>query len=130
LPQRLDTWQVNMLVTGQALAAEIPAPSPQCRAWVYVTAYSVDPTNSARHGRPSKFLNADHSDVHFRLRVFEVAETDMPTVRADPLNSDYYEKDIICQDDIASIHELESLLCAHVVDFAMLINAVNVDYLF
>lgn len=128
--QHLDTWQVNMLVTGQELAAEIPAPSPHCRAWVYVLAYRVDPTNPGRHGRPSKYLNADHGDVRFRLRVFEVAEADMPTVRADPWNSDYYEKDVIRQDGIANLRDLESLLHAYVKDFAVLVNATKIDYLF
>jgi hypothetical protein len=94
-----------------------------------VVAYSNDPVEPRRHGQPSKFLNADHSDVRFRLRVFEVAEADMPTILADPMNSDYYEKDVLRQDGIASIHDLDSLLCAYVTDFSILINAANVDYL-
>ena len=125
MPQRLDIWQANMLNTGHELGAEILAPSPHCRAFMCVRGYSIDP---AKHGIPSKFLNADHSDVRYMLRVFEVDEADLSAVSADSWHADYYEKDIINLNGITSIEELETLLCAYVDDFAILVNSLHVPY--
>jgi hypothetical protein len=63
--QHLDTRQRNNLLTGNSLAAELPATSPERRAFVVVGAYR----DVGRPGgaRVSRFLNADQSDVRFWL---------------------------------------------------------------
>lgn len=127
MSQQLNTWQVNMLITGKALATELPAASPSCRAFVYIYGYSSNP---ARHGRPSKFINADHSDVRFRLRIFEVGEADMSAIVANGYESDYYERDVLYQNGIASLQDLETILRTTVDDFSALTNSVKIAYPF
>lgn len=125
MPQRLDTWQMNMLNTGHELGAEILARSPHGRAFMCVRGYSIDPE---KHGIPSKFLNADHSDVRYMLRVFEVDEAAIPAVMADSWHADYYENEIINQPGIANQQELETLLRAYIDDFSILVNSLHVPY--
>jgi hypothetical protein len=72
MQQRLDMRQHNNLITGNDLAADLPATSPERRAFVVVGAYR----DVGRPGgaRVSRFLNADQSDVRFWLRKYEVDE--------------------------------------------------------
>ncbi len=119
--QRLDTWQRNMLLIGATLAAEFPAQSAHCRAFVYVTGYSVDPT---RHGRPSRFLNADHTDLRFAVRVFEIDEEASHL----PYDKDYDEHDLLVRDEIGSFEDLEDVLSSHLADFSTLLDYARLDY--
>jgi hypothetical protein len=116
--QKLDTWQTNMLLTGKPLGAEIPAPTANCRAFLNVSSY-CEGADSAK--RPSIFLNGDHSDVRFELRVVEVANEYVgnPVVGWD---WDLYERELAKQSGIASIDELEQVLHSYLDDFSSLIS--------
>ena len=110
---KLNAWQINMLITGKKLGAETQSTSQDRRAFVYVEGYSVDPR---RQGRPSVFLNADHSDVRFSIRVFELDKA----LVGSPYDTDYYEQDVTNRDEIATIAELEEILGAYLSDLAVL----------
>jgi hypothetical protein len=119
--RRFNTWQQNMLLTGATLGAEISAPSAHCRAFVYVSGYSIDPT---RHGRPSRFLNADHTDVRFSVRVFEIDEE----ASRSPYDKEYAERDMLLREEIENLTNLEDLLSAYLADFTALIDYAQLDY--
>lgn len=117
---RLDTWQTNMLLTGKGLGAEIAPKSEGYRAFLYVWGNSVDPV---RRGRPSIFLNADHSDVRFAFRAVE-----LPEQYLDDDDADYYERELGAQREIASIEALERALAPYLDDLSRLISRARLAY--
>lgn len=116
----LDIWQTNMLLTGKVLGAEIAPVTEGYRAFLYVWSYSVDP---ARRGRPSLFLNADHSDVRFAFRAVE-----LPEQYLDDDDADYYERQLGAQRDIVSIEVLERALAPYLDDLSRLISRARLAY--
>ncbi|WIG59497.1 MAG: hypothetical protein OJF49_002244 [Ktedonobacterales bacterium] len=122
----LDTWQINMLLTGHSLGVEIPAPSKHCRAFMLIHSFSIAPGKYGHgHTRPSIFLNADHSDARFRIRVFEIDEAH---IHFDTWDRDRYERDIASQADIVSIAQLEEALSAYLDDFSALVDPIKLGY--
>jgi hypothetical protein len=114
--QKLDIWQTNMLLTGKPLGAEIPAPTENHRAFLSIWSYCDSPD---KRTRPSIFLNGDHSDVRFTVRVVEVANEYFDTWIA-TFDTDYYERELVRQTEIANIEALEKVLGAYLDDFSRL----------
>jgi hypothetical protein len=114
--QKLDIWQTNMLLTGKPLGAEIPAPAVNCRAFLSVSSYCEGPD---RAKRPSIFLNGDHSDVRFTVRVVEVANEHFDTWIA-TLDTDHYERELVRHTGIANSEALEEVLDAYLDDTSRL----------
>ena len=111
----LTVRQINNLLTGNDLAAEIPASAAQRRAFVVVGAYR-DVGQSG--GAPvSKFLNADQRDVRFWLRKYEIdtayLENDWDVVE-DDLQESLFLK------GLASLEAVERELAKYLDDFANL----------
>jgi hypothetical protein len=113
--RQLDMRQRNNLITGNQLAAELPASALGRRAFVVVGAYR----DAGRPGgaRVSKFLNADQSDVRFWLRRYEV-----DTVFIErgwwPGEDDLH--DDVFKNSIPSIEALEAELAHYLDDFSRL----------
>lgn len=118
--EKLDTWQINNLITGKPLGAEVSAGSEEDRAFLSVIAYSIDPE---RRGNVSQFLNADHSDMRFRIRVVEIERT-----RIDLPDADHFEREITYEEGIENVEELERALTAYLDDFSKLVQPWNLDY--
>jgi hypothetical protein len=117
---RLDTWQTNMLLTGKRLGAEIAPATEGYRAFLYAWGYSVDP---ARQGRPSNFLNANHSDVRFAFRAVE-----LPGEHLTSDSADYFEHELVNERELASIEALEDALAPYLDNLSWLISSFRLDY--
>jgi hypothetical protein len=117
--KHLSIFQKNCLLTGTLLAAELVASCPQRRAFVVVGAYVQTPEGSAR---VSKFLNADHSNVRFWLRKYEVKREDVERYLAD---QDLLES--VHLTTIESIEALEAELHPYVEDLQHLQVSWKVD---
>lgn len=120
--QHLGTRQRNNLLTGNDLTAEIPASSKDRRAFVTIHAYR----ESGRLGGRflSKFLNADHSDVRFWLRKYEIDQALLEVPRFPDLEELH---DHIFEHDIKSIEALKVELARYLDDFSQL-GSVNAPY--
>lgn len=120
MTKRLDVRQTNNVITGTRLAAEIPASTQSRRAFLVVGAYGGDPK---RPRRVSRYLNADHGDDHYWLRVVEIDKGHMS--RPD---SDDFEHELVALKGIASIVELETELGRYLDDFSSLDVPWRLDY--
>jgi hypothetical protein len=110
MAKKLDVRQLNNLLTGKTLAAEIPASSDDWRAFVVIHAYK------SGGGDPSKFLNAaDQADLLFAFTKYEVERQHLWDD-----DVDYYIHNVIRRRDIASIEALEWALADYLDDFAAL----------
>jgi hypothetical protein len=76
---KFSTFQQNNLIVGMGLAAEIPSSAPELRAFIVIGSYALRPKGESEllsmvehASRPSKFLNRDHSDLHFRVHKYEI----------------------------------------------------------
>jgi hypothetical protein len=112
--------QINNLVTGTRLAAEIPASSESRRAFLVVGAYRDDPM---RPDSVSRFLNADHRSDQFWLRTFEIDRDHIG--RPD---SDDFIHELADQEGISTIEELERLLSQYLNDLSALDVHWRLDY--
>jgi len=113
--QHLDMRQRNNLITGNELAAELPASSPERRAFVVVGAYR----DVGRPGgaRVSKYLNADQSDVRFWLRKHEI---DKVFIEHGWWPGENDLLDSVLTTGISSIETLEAELAHYLDDFTRL----------
>ena len=117
----LNTFQRNNLVTGNDLAAELQASSPELRAFVVIGAYVQ---TQSRAKRPSKMLNADHDTLRFFLRKYEVRR------RALEMDEDISDDELIHAidiHDIQSIDQLEQELVIYIQDFACMEVSWKID---
>lgn len=113
MAKKLDIRQLNNLLTGTALVAEIPASSEDLRAFMVISAYK------SGGGRPSKFLNAADQDMLlFMLRTYEVEKQYYIDGYRDDV--DHYMHNSIRKRGIASIEALEQELAEYLDDFAAL----------
>ena len=116
--QKLDTKQINNLITGNSLAAEIQATADNMRAFVVIRAY-VFRGKEKSGGRVSRVLNGkDKKDIRFWLRKYEIekkyVEDEWYYGSDDELvNSIYLE-------DIMGINQLETELSKYLDDFSIL----------
>lgn len=110
---KLSIKQINNLITGNALAIEIPSSSEDMRAFVVIRAYK---DNGHIYGsRVSKFLNSkDKKDTLYVLRKYEIKkevfENDWDVSEDELINS-------VTIKNISSIEELEIKLSAYLDDY-------------
>ncbi len=111
MTERLDIRQRNNLLAGNSLTAEIAGTSANRRAFLSVQPYRLDldpPSNElsrALYGNKrkafSRFLNADHSDIRFVVRSFEVDTDDLDV---------YLRESWVSYDAELEVYELTSRL--------------------
>ena len=113
MAKKLDIRQLNNLLTGKELAAEIQASSEDLRAFVVIAAYK------SGGGRPSKFLNAaDQDTLLFRLGKYEVEKQYYIDGYWDDV--DHYMHNSIHKTGITSIEALEGELAEFLDDLSAL----------
>jgi hypothetical protein len=118
--RQLSARQVNNLITGTPLAAEVTASSPHKRAFIVIGAYLDDPLKPKS---VSKYLNADHRLNRYWLRIFEIDRAHIALPQAGE-----FEEEKIYQIDITSLEELEERLSNYVTDFSDLEVSWKLDY--
>jgi hypothetical protein len=116
----LDMRQRNNLLTGNELAAELPASAAGRRAFVAVVAYRD--TGMPGEAAVSKFLDADTSDVRFSLSKYEVERALMD---AGGWLSEDDVHGLVFTTGIASLEALEAELAAYLDDFSRLSTACD-----
>lgn len=119
--EKLTTFQRNNIITGNNLAAEIQSSSPELRAFIVNGAYVL---TSSGPVRPSKYLNANHNNIRFWLRKYEVNKLDLE------MDRDFTHHDLldsIYLKDIQSIEELEKELGKYIQDFSIMQASWKVD---
>lgn len=115
----LTIQQRNNLCIGNRLAAEVPASSDDCRAFVVIGAY-LPSDHGSGGARPPKALNSpEHDKLCFWLRSYEVerrvlAREDDWVLRDEDLHRSVRRR------GIASFEELEHALHEYLDDFAAL----------
>lgn len=116
----LDTFQVNMLLTGRDLCAVIPSSREDHRLVITVCGYEED--SRRPWGRASSvFLNGDHSNTCFRFQVDEVSAAELEYY----LGYDEWGKTVVFRNGIASLDELHEVIGYYLDDFAVLVSSIK-----
>jgi len=114
--QKLDTKQINNLITGKSLALEISSTSDDTRAFIVVHAYQQD--GHIGGVKVSRYLNSiDKSRTLFWLRKYEIEKEYIENewdVSDDELINSIFIK------DIKDIGQLEIELSKYLSDFSSL----------
>ena len=119
----LTQKQINDLITGISLAAELPAVSPQNRRFVNVMAYEIN--ERGRIVRPDKILDSSKiGTLHFYLRDYEVPAQYIENDQDIPDGDITYHLD---DDNIMGISDLERRLSALIPDFSVLVPEWETD---
>ena len=114
MAQQLNIRQRNNLLTGNRLAAEVPASAPNLRAFIEIWAHAAD----REWGGVSKFLNADTSNLRFDLWKYEIDRSYYDT---DGWDWDRFVRgDIHKVKDIPTIEDLERILAEYLDDVSIL----------
>ncbi len=120
----LSIFQRNNLIIGNELAVEVQSSSPEIRAFVVIGAYIQTVKGAVK---PSKFLNAEQSNLRFWMRKYEInasdLENDLDITDHDLINSIYLE-------DIQTIEDVEAELEKYLQDFSLMEVGWKVDYPF
>lgn len=115
--------QINDLITGTELAAELPSVSPQNRRFVKIIPYELNERGKAE--RPDKILDSRKKDtVRFRL-----CDHEYPSYYIEN-DLEIYDGDVVRhtdEDDLIGIAELEERLSAILSDFSILVPAWETD---
>src|SRR5258706_13779896 len=110
---KLNTFQRNNLITGNDLAAEIQASSPELRAFVVIGA---DLQTQSGPTKPLKYLNAEQDNLRFWMRKYEInkyyIEIGKYVINEDLLNDIYLN-------NIQTIDDLENELGKYLQDFSL-----------
>ncbi|GCE23612.1 hypothetical protein [Dictyobacter kobayashii] len=117
--QKFNVFQKNNLLVGTHLAIEIPSSSPELRAFVIIGSY-IEASRGAR--RPSKFLNADHQDLRFWLRKYEITKKLLASNDLDIHESQL--ENFVYMNGFQNIETLEEKSCEYVDDF----SSINVAW--
>jgi len=113
---KLDTRQINMLMTGQSLAIEIASTSNSMRAFVVIGAYKR--SEHIGGARLSKYLNSpDKSEAIFWLRKYEIKRQ---YVDDECYVSDDELVNSVFMDNIKDISQLERELSKYLCDYSRL----------
>lgn len=119
----LSILQINSLIAGNRLAAELPASAPTLRRFVDVSAYLYDERGVRR--RLSKTISQDKREtVLFQVRDYEIGAAYIEN------GWDAAEDDCAryrCQDEIPGISGLERELAEHLPDFSLLVPEWQTD---
>lgn len=120
----LTMKQKNELITGIALAAELPASSSKYKKYLTVCGYQLDV--SGKKMRMDKFLNSTpNRGIRFRLHCYELPieyiENDWWIGQEELINR-------ICIDEIEGIENLEHELSKFLKDFSKLLPEWKCSY--
>ncbi len=106
-------FQINCLITGVQLSAELPSSSPELRHFVTIWGYKA-------HGRNDKYLHSEKAEnMLFSIRDYEVENYLIEN------NFDVHENELInsfFMSDIAGIKNAETELSKHISDFSLLVS--------
>ena len=110
---KFSQYQINCLITGVQLSAEIQSSSPELRHFVTIKGYN-------KSHRLDKILNSEKiENIFFCIRDYEVEsyliENDFDIHENDLINS-FYVKDIV------GISNAEKELIKHIPDFSVLVS--------
>lgn len=119
----LTQHQINSLITGVALAAEIPASSSKLRHFVVIKGYAID-----EHGKRQRLSNALNSNkaetAFFLIRDYELQalylENGYDLTEQDCENYSYI-------DNLKGIANAEAELIKHIKDFTLLVAEWKCD---
>lgn len=119
----LDTKQINDLITGTVLTAELPAVSEGDRRFVTVFPYVIN--ERGRRDKPDRFLDSSkHEEVMFCLRDCEYPskyiENDLEVYDGDVIVHRYVQ-------DIKGISALQEILAEIMSDFSVLVPHWETD---
>lgn len=106
-------YQINCLITGTQLSAEIPSSSPELRHFVTIWGYKS-------HGMNDKYLKSEKiENMLFRIRDYEIEnyliENHFDIHECELINSFFMS-------DIVSIKNAEKELSKHISDFSLLVS--------
>ena len=119
----LSLQQVNNLITGIGLAAELPASAPELRRFVDIHGYELDDQGISK--QLSKFICQDKKDTTlFQIRDYEIEASYIE-------NHWDADKDACasytCISNLRGISEAEAELSKHLSDFSILLPEWNCD---
>lgn len=113
----LDIRQRNNLITGNHLVAEIPASTPDRRAFILIGAYEKT-SRGADH--PSKILNRDLDRTRFWIKTYEV---DVSVLETASSLEEYQTHNLKYKNEIQNVEAVEKELEEKLDDFSGLIVA-------
>lgn len=113
----LTGLQINNLITGTPLAAELPAPSPGLRHFVTISGYELDKMGKSR--RLSKYVDSNKiQSAFFQIRDYKIKAIYLEN------GWDVTEDDCIDYIYVAGLKGIESAeieLSKHLEDFSLLV---------
>lgn len=119
----LSVLQINSLIAGNRLAAELPASASTLRRFVDVSSYLYNDSGVRR--RLSGTISQDKRETAlFQVRDYEIAAVYIEN------GWDAAEDDCVhyrCQDEIPGISGLERELAEHLSDFSLLVPEWKTD---
>lgn len=106
-------YQINCLITGVQLSAELPSSSSELRHFVTIWGYKA-------HGWNDKYLHSEKTEnMLFGIRDYEVEdyliENDFDVHECELINSFFMS-------DIVGIKNAETELSKHISDFSLLVS--------
>lgn len=120
--KELNTRQINNLITGNLVVAEIPNVRENHKAYISVWAYYPKNDTDEKVEEISRYLN----DRKKNRLLFRIMKCEIEEQYIDSWDTDYYMKDVICIEDIKSIKELESIMVDYLTDLSQLDNCWNI----
>ena len=119
----LSLQQVNNLITGIGLAAELPASAPELRRFIDIHGYELDDQGIPQ--QLSKFIHQDKKDTAlFQIREYEIEASYIE-------NHWDADKDACvsytCISNLRGISEAEAELSRHLSDFSLLVPEWHCD---
>lgn len=117
--KNLDAIQINNLIAGNTLAAEIPMEREYYKFFVVVWGHYRNPDIKV-----SRILN----DPGKKELLFSVLKCEIEEKYIDSWDADYYIQNEIRTEDIRGIEELETILLEYLDDLSKLGTNVNHPY--
>lgn len=119
----LSLKQINNLITGTGLAAEIPASAPELRRYVVIRGYELN--ERGRSQRLSKTITEDKKHT----ALFEIRDYELPVSY---IENGWDVAEGCCVNytstsNVLGITEAEAELSKHLSDFSILVPAWNCD---
>ena len=119
----LSLQQVNDLITGIGLAAELPASAPELRRFIDIHGYELDDQGIPQ--QLSKFIHQDKKDT----ALFQICDYE---IEASYIENHWdADKDACvsytCISNLRGISEAEAELSKHLSDFSLLVPEWNCD---
>lgn len=119
----LTQQQISSLITGVALAAEIPASSPMLRHFVVIKEYAIN-EHGKRQRLSNTFNGSKEESIFFLIRDYELQALYLEK------SYDVTEQDCenySCIDNLKGIANAETELIKHIKDFTLLVAEWKCD---